>query len=249
MTNPDQSIQIEDLSQPELVKLVPDMIHRIIVHYGMWFHEVRHQMGAQVALDGLGRVFEKNMGLQMARLGRILGFEVKDGLPVALAELPRENLLDLIDGIAKNWIASDGLWFQAIEFEHGMTDAKRCNDSCWAHFSPFEAWTIKRFLDLGASPGLDGLARALYLRIYARLNTQSVIRQDDRTLIFQMNECRVQAARKKKGLDDYPCKSGGLVEYTYFARTIDPRIKTECIGCPPDAHPEQWYCAWKFFID
>lgn len=249
MTNPQQSIQIEDLTQPELVKLVPDLIHRIIVHYGMWFHEVRHQMGTQLALDGLGRVFEKNMGLQMTRLGQILGFEVKDGLPAALAKLPRENLLELIDGIAKNWLASDGLWFQAVEFQHGMTDAKRCNDSCWAHFSPFEAWTIKRFLDLGAAPGLDGLARALYLRIYARLNTQSIVRQDDRTLIFQMNECRVQAARRRKGLDDYPCKSGGLVEYTYFARTVDPRIRTECIGCPPDAHPEQWYCAWKFFMD
>jgi hypothetical protein len=249
MSNPEQLPQIKDLTQPELVKLVPDFIHRLIVHYGMWFHEVLHQMGAPSALDGLGRVFEKNMGLQMVRLGRILGFEVKDGLPAALADLPKEKLLELIDGIAKNWLASDGLWFQAIEFEHGMTDAKRCNDSCWAHFSPFEAWAIKRYLDLGATSGLDGLARALNLRIYARLNTQSIIRQGDQTLIFEMNQCRVQAARKRRGLDDYPCKSGGLVEYTYFARTIDPRIKTECIGCPPDPHPEHWYCAWKFYMD
>ncbi len=63
-----------------------------------------------------------------------------------------------------------------------------------------------------------------------------------------MNECRVQSARKRKGLDDYPCKSAGLVEYAYFARSIDDRIQTECIGCPPDPHPEDWYCAWRFTL-
>ena len=64
-----------------------------------------------------------------------------------------------------------------------------------------------------------------------------------------MDECRVQVARKRKGLDDYPCKSAGLVEYAYFARAFDARIKTECIGCPPDAHPDDWYCAWRFSLE
>ncbi|MCD4789220.1 MAG: DUF6125 family protein, partial [Bacteroidales bacterium] len=26
------------------------------------------------------------------------------------------------------------------------------------------------------------------------------------------------------------------------------RIKTECICCPPDKHPEEYYCAWRFYI-
>jgi hypothetical protein len=135
-----------------------------------------------------------------------------------------------------------------VEFAEGMTDAKRCNDSCWAHFSPFEAWSIKRFLGLGESPGLDGLARALNFRIYARLNTQAVAFENSGALVFKMNKCRVQSARQRKGLEDYPCKSGGLVEYTYFARSIDPRIRTECIGCPPDPHPAEWFCAWRFTL-
>lgn len=59
---------------------------------------------------------------------------------------------------------------------------------------------------------------------------------------------RVQAARKRKGLEDYPCKSGGLVEYTYFARAIDSRITTECITCPPDPHPDDYFCAWRFYM-
>jgi hypothetical protein len=135
-----------------------------------------------------------------------------------------------------------------VEFSEGMNDAKRCNDSCWAHFSPFEAWSIKKYLDLPQNPGLDGLKQALAFRLYARINTQSFVYEGPDSFIFQMNECRVQAARKRKDLDDYPCKSGGLVEYTTFAGAIDKRIETECIGCPPDDHPTDWYCAWRFTL-
>lgn len=95
---------------------------------------------------------------------------------------------------------------------------------------------------------LKGLKQALNFRLYATINTQSITEEKPDSFIFRMNECRVQSARKRKGLDDYPCKSGGLVEYTTFASGIDPRIRTECIGCPPDAHPQEWYCAWRFFL-
>jgi hypothetical protein len=135
-----------------------------------------------------------------------------------------------------------------VEFKDGMNDAKRCNDSVWAQFSPIEAWSIKHFLSLPERPGLAGLKKALGFRIYAQINTQSIIEEGPGSLVFQMNECRVQSARKRKGLDDYPCKSAGLVEYTYFARSIDDRIETECIGCPPDLHPADWFCAWRFTL-
>lgn len=240
--------RIEDLSKEELLKLVPDYMHRILIHYALWFTEVRHQMGMPQALAMLDTAFRKSLDLQMKRLGETLGFKVVDGLPAALTDLDKAALLDLIDALAKNWLANDGIWFQAVEFSRGMNDAKRCNDSCWAHFSPFEAWSVKRLLGLDATPGLAGLARALNFRVYARLNTQSTVFEDDRTLVFRMSVCRVQAARKAKGLADYPCKSAGLVEYAYFAHSIDNRIITECIGCPPDAHPDDWFCAWRFKI-
>jgi hypothetical protein len=63
-----------------------------------------------------------------------------------------------------------------------------------------------------------------------------------------MNDCRVQAARRRKGLPDFPCKPVGLVEYGNFASSIDPRFLTECIACPPDPHPDQYWCAWKFTL-
>jgi hypothetical protein len=129
-----------------------------------------------------------------------------------------------------------------------MFDAKRTNDTCWTRFSPMEAHSIRRFLNLGEKPGLEGLEQALNFRLYALVNTQATVRESKISLAFYMNECRVQAARKRKGLEDYPCKYGGMAEYPAFAKAIDPRIETQCIGCPPDAHPKEWFCAWRFII-
>jgi hypothetical protein len=129
-----------------------------------------------------------------------------------------------------------------------MATAKRCNDAAWSGYSPFEARRIKKLLDLPDEGGLEALARALEFRLYARVNEQAYEWQEDGSLIFRMVNCRVQAARKRKGLDDYPCKSGGVVEYTTFAAAIDSRILCECIACPPDEHPEGWFCAWRFTL-
>jgi hypothetical protein len=239
---------IEDLNQEQTAGLVMDVMHRTIIHYALWFTEIRHQMGMQKALEALSVASQKSLGIQLNRLSRILGFRMQDGIPEPLLNLPKTDLLALLDGAAINWLANDGVWFQSVEFTSGMNDAKRCNDSCWAHFSPFEAWAIKRFLDLGDRPGLEGLKKALNFRVYARINVQSFEDDGPDAFVFRMNECRVQVARKRKDLPDYPCKSAGLVEYTYFARSIDPRIQTECIGCPPDDHPDDWYCAWRFSL-
>jgi len=237
-----------DLGQEDLARLAVDMLHRIIAHHMFWFNEVEHQMGFSDALKTLEDAYTKSYSVQMNRLAKTLGFEMVNGLPKPWVDMPREKLIELITNISINWIANDGIWFQAVEFKNGMFDAKRCNDSCWTRFSPFEAWSIKRFLNLGENSGLEGLKQALQFRMYARINVQSFHDDSPNSFIFQMNDCRVQSARKRQKLDDYPCKSAGLVEYSTFARAIDSRIRTECIGCPPDEHPEDWYCAWRFVL-
>jgi len=239
---------MEGLKQEELVGLVVDFFHRTMVHHTLWFAEVEHQMGMAKALDIMGAVWDKSSRLQMQRLAEAFGFELENGVPKSLAALPREKLLQIISDLGKNWLANDGIWFQEVENRDSIFDAKRCNDSCWARFSPFEAWSIKRFLKLPENPGLSGLKKALGFRLYAGINVQETIEEGPDSLLFQMNNCRVQAARKRRGLADYPCKSGGIVEYSTFAAQIDPRIKTTCVACPPDDHPPEWFCAWRFTI-
>ncbi|HBG19507.1 MAG TPA: cytosolic protein [Desulfobulbaceae bacterium] len=244
----DQKNTASELDHRETARFVVDLFHRLIVHHGLWFAEVKHQMGMEKALTVLGQVTERSSAIQMKHLAELLGFSMEGGVPSFLLGMGPEALLALKDRLAKNWLVNDGIWFQALEGTEGMNEAKRCNDSCWAQFSPVEAHSIKKFLGLGENSGLAGLKRALGFRVYESINSQSIVEATPDSFIFQMNRCRVQDARKRKGLADYPCKSGGLVEYAYFARTIDKRIETECLGCPPDAHPEEWYCAWKFSL-
>jgi hypothetical protein len=230
-------------------RLLIDMITRMVVHHGLWFTEVRHQMGLEKALAALETATQKSVSIGLKRCSDIMGFPMEDGLPKALKEMDAENMEALIQTAAKNWLVTDGVWFQAIEFVQGMNDAKRCNDSCWAQFSPYEAFAVKRLLNLDDQCGLEGLKQALGFRMYSFINKQSIVDEGPKSFVFHMNDCRVQSARKRKNLDDYPCKSAGLVEYAYFASAMDKRITTECIGCPPDHHPEEWFCAWRFRLN
>jgi hypothetical protein len=238
-----------DLNHNDTARLIIDFIHRTIMHHVIWYTEVQHQFGREKALDVLKEMYKNSYNIQINRLSKTLGFEMDDNIPSPLLNLSKEKLNELKEKIAVNWLTNDGVWFQAIEFSSNMLDAKRCNDSSWAQFSPVEAWSIKQFLDLPEKPGLEGLKKALQFRLYATINKQSITEEKTNSFIFQMNDCRVQSARKRKKLDDYPCKSGGMVEFTTFAESIDSRIKTECISCPPEKHPKEWYCAWRFSIE
>ena len=236
----------EELNPEEMARLIIDMLHRTIVHHTLWFNEVEHQLGMPKALELMDEAWQKSYPIQIKRLSEIFGFELKDGVPAALLAKDKTELLKAMEELGKSWLASDGVWFQTVEAHYGLWEAKRCNDSCWARFSPFEAWSIKKFLGSPEQAGLEGLKKALRFRVYGRINVQTFVNDTPSSFIFQMNDCRVQSARKRKGLEDYPCKSGGLVEYRTFAETIDPRLKVECIGCPPDEHPAEWFCSWRF---
>jgi hypothetical protein len=51
-------------------------------------------------------------------------------------------------------------------------------------FLPFEAWSIKNFLNLPPQPGLNGLKKALIFRVYARINTQRIIEERADSIAF-----------------------------------------------------------------
>lgn len=154
----------------------------------------------------------------------------------------------LLEDAAKLWLAHDGLWFLNVEKRFGIEKAIEIDRDAWKEFTVIEARRIKERLFLSENGGLPALKTALKFRLYAYINKQEIIEENEISFIFRMNSCRVQEARKRKGLPDFPCKSVGIVEYSYFAKTIDQRIETECIYCPPDNHPEDSWCAWRFKI-
>lgn len=238
----------EDMDQQQLSALLADMLHRMTVHETLWFREVEHQLGMDNALEIMDEAWTATRDISKRRLQEASASLMPAVIPSDPGAIPSDTLLSLLDMTAKNWLAQDGVWFQAVEKRFGMNDAKRCNDSTWGRFSVFEAASVKKLLHLEEHPGLSGLERALNFRLYGRLNKQSCRYDDTGALIFTMDRCRVQAARKRKHLPDYPCKSAGLVEYSRFAAGIDNRIMTECICCPPDEHPAEYDCGWRFYL-
>jgi hypothetical protein len=165
-----------------------------------------------------------------------------------LYDLSKDELVRIIVDDAKNWLAHDGVWFQAIEKRYGIDVAVDIDIDAWRYFTVIEARRIMERLGIKPGGGIAALVECLKHRFYARLNLQESVEVTETRAVFRMLDCRVQSARKRKGLADHPCKSVGIVEYSEFARAIDPRIQTRCIACPPDEHPDSFWCAWEFTL-
>jgi uncharacterized protein DUF6125 len=172
----------------------------------------------------------------------------RDDVADALRALDKELLVQIVIDDAKNWLAHDGLWFQAVEARHGMDAAMDADRTAWERFTVIEARRIMDRLGIEPGGGIPALLECLKHRLYARLNEQEATEVTATRAVFTMRECRVQSARRRKGLPEFPCKSVGFVEYAGFARAIDPRIETRCIACPPDPHPEDAWCTWEFVL-
>ena len=164
-----------------------------------------------------------------------------------LRNLGKDELVELLEIYAKNLIALDGTWFKSLEREEGMDTAVRHDIEAWRRFSVSEARRIKKFLGLDERPGIEGLARALALRCQSAANVDEILVEGDE-LTYRIVDCRVQNARKRKGMGFHPCRSVGVVEYGVFAESIDDRISCECLSCFPDMTDDSCNCAWKFTL-
>jgi hypothetical protein len=163
--------------------------------------------------------------------------------------MSREDLLRALEMFAKNWLAHDGCWFLAAEETLGMEEAIELDTLAWQRFAVTEANRIMSTFGIAPGGGLAALEQALGLRQYSVINAQRFEwSEDGRRLRFFMDVCRVQEARRRKGLSDFPCKSVGTVEFEMFARTVDPRIHVRCLHCPPDATDGK-YCGWEFTLE
>jgi len=167
-----------------------------------------------------------------------------------IQDLTRDDLVELTQLYAKNWLAHDGCWFLAAEKAYGMETAIELDTESWRVFTVVEAKRLIEFLQLGENSGIEGMKKALRFRLYASINEDEIeVSADGKTLEYRVKTCRVQAARRRKGLDDFPCKSVGIVEYGLFAKTIDARFETEAITCPPEITNPDYYCIWKFTLN
>ena len=170
-------------------------------------------------------------------------------MTMSIESLEKEKLLGIIEDFAKNWLAHDGLWFQAVESNIDMKTAIEFDKQAWEKFTVIEARRIMKRHNIPENSGLEGLKKALQYRLYAVLNVQEIRNETEDSFEFYMVDCRVQSARVRKNMPLFPCKEVGIVEYELFAKTIDNRITTSVICCPPDPQAgDKHFCGWKFHL-
>lgn len=187
------------------------------------------------------RTFRRNPAKEAGAEARSLA-----GTPFGEMGLP--ELGRALEAFAKNWLAHDGCWFLAAEEKYGLEAAMELDAASWRRFAAVEASRIRETFGLASPCGLAGLERALSLRMYGLLNRQrSEWREGGRILRFVMEACRVQEARRRKGLPPFPCRPVGEVEFATFAKTLDPAIEVRCLRCPPDPN-EGGACTWEFSL-
>jgi len=160
--------------------------------------------------------------------------------------MPKEELLSYLEFLLWHYRSVDSFWFLSVEETHGRKNAEKLNGKVWAREGPLTIRDLKERFGI-SEKGLNGLEKALRLFPWTSIGNHQIKRTDDE-IIFTVPRCPPQAARLKRGLGEYDCKDMHAKEFINAAREIDPRIRVLCDFAPPDPHPKDLFCRWRFVL-
>ena len=163
-----------------------------------------------------------------------------------LDSMDKEGLRNVVDFMLRQLMVMDSFWYLFLEDEYKSRIANKFNERVWQKVGQISARDIMQRFGI-REKGLDGFIKALE---YFPWTTIVGYRFDLKPgeLIISVPECPSQMARLKRDLGEYDCKEMHRGAFSSFAHEVDPAIVVECLHAPPDPHPPQRFCRWRFTV-